>query len=486
LKICVGLLAGQENQALGSFLNNLTCEIKVYPDLNDFLVRFGEHEVDLLLITLDELTSEKAYQAFREAFSKSKKDVKLYVLSDSIDSVKLPHSGLLNLQDYNCLKRLVEEKRSLFELTGEDKQDHFNEEVIEDIEEEVIDVSFEKVATGLLNLKRAQSIDEAGVALTNALAVSLDPSRRGVFFKYLSTYSSLVALSGFNFKTNKFNGVGLSFSKSKDFKARMHLSKLNQVSAFNEVVHKIFGHENIEIKTLEVDQEVKGVLVFEKPPKGAIDSDLNLICDYAEARIAAIVFKKKYLFNRTNDDLTNCIMREGFFDQLQNEVIRARRVLLPVTVMLLEIDGFYGIKARYNEERVQVLLKSYAAILKKNVRHNDLVGRLGECRFAVIFPHMSTEDGHVKALSLSKLIASTKFFSDMKTKLVCSTSIMIGTYPTQTKSADDLISSLEHLMSQKSGAGAIQTLPVTKGFVKDFEERALPDSSQNRRVDRNV
>ncbi len=489
MKLSIGLLTGSEHQTLGAFLSHQDLDVKTYIKLTSFLSDVISHKFDLVFIGEAFLKTEEDYEIFRLHLGRGSfhESPRIIVVADSSKIFKFPHSGVVYSEDYSAIKNVLEDTEKIKSQSGEFRKEvihslsSMDEEVIEVLEEEVIDSDFEKMVEATLKIKRAQSTDEIGVTLINSLENLVENGRRGLFFKYLPTYCSLVALAGFNFPSKKVNGIGLNFSNSKEFKAQKHLSQLKYVPTFNSVVEKIFGHKNVEVKTFEVDGEIKGVLVYESPAQGSTDAQLHSICDYSEARLAAVTYKHKYLQNKVNDELTSCIQREGFFNQLQNEIMRAKRVLLPVTVMLFEIDGFYGVKAKYNEERVNTLLKSFAKLLKSNARHNDLVGRLGECKFAVLFPHMSTADGLRKASKVSKLIAQTKFFNDMKTKLVCSTSIVLGTYPSQVSSADDLVTSLEFMMSHRESSGTTASLTVKPGFKKDFEEMTLPDSTLNRK-----
>ncbi len=483
MKLSIGLLTDLEHQTLGAFLLQLDCEIRIYSNLTGFLSDIISHKFDLIFIGESFLKSKEDYERLRLELGRIPR-VRVIFAVDSIKLFKLSHSGLVHSEDYNAIKKILEETKKINQQSSMDDQAvHLNddEEVIEILEEQTIDSNFEKITEATLKIKRCNSIDEIGVALVDSLKTVVKGERRGLFLKYLPTYCSLVVLSGFNFSTKKINGIGLNFSSSKEFKAEQHLSQLKFVPAFNKVVEKIFNHTNIEIKTLEVDREVKGVLVYELPAKGSVDGDLHLLCDYAEACLSAVIYKHKYLQNKINDDLTGCILREGFFNQLQNEIMRAKRVFLPVTVMLFEIDGFYGVKAKYNEERVKTLIKSFPQLLKESIRHNDLVGRIGECKFAVLFPYMSTKAGLIKAGKMSKKIAQTKFFNDMKTKLICSTSIVLGTYPSQVSSADELISSLESTMLHRESSGTTMVLKIKPGFKKDFEEMSLPVSRMNKK-----
>ncbi len=490
MKLSVGLLTGLEHQTLSAFLNHSNCTLKTYTKFEAFLADSNSIKFDLLFVGDRFLKTESDYKGLREFVSRDGNNTKIVFVAAKAPIFKVPNIGIVSSEDYNTVKEILnftkeknqnDSPKPILLEPARPQPDQDDVEVVEVIEEEVMDSNFEKMTESFLKIKKAESIDEVFVSLTSSLENVLEKGRKGVVFKYLPTYCSLVAISGFHFQNKKVNGIGLNFSNSQEFNARDHLSQLKYIPAFQKIIKKVFGHENVRQRLLEADGEVKGVLLFEEPPSGSFDSNLLSLCDFSEVRLQAVIYKQKYIRHKTKDELTDCIQREGFFDQLQNEVMRSKRVLLPVTTMLIEIDGFYGIKAKFNGERVKILLKSFSKLLKKNVRHNDLVGRVGESKFAILFPHMSTEDGLIKAKKLSKLIGDTQFFSDMKTRLQCSTSIIIGTYPTQTGSADDLMSRLETAMTYKETVGTVSAIKPKPGFKKDFEERALPDSAMNRK-----
>lgn len=490
MKLTIGLLSEAKHQTLGTFLLHLDCDVLSSKNLTEFLSAAVSQTYHILFMDKDFLKSEQEYHKIRAYLAKlnDSKRPRLICLDGDSKITKVPNSGSISSADFSVVKNVLDESLKLIgrRLTRPEAESEVivfddEEEVVEVLEEEATDKRAEKLTESILNIKKAQSLDELGVNLIWSLGNVVSPGRKGIYFKYLPTYCSLVALGGFNFKSKKVNGVGLNFSSSKDFNASKHLQKLMHVPAFLKVIERLFEHTEVAVRTFECEGESKGVIVFEKSPRGSSDIDVLSLCDYAEAKLAAIVYRHKYIQNKRNDETTGCILKEGFFDQLQNEVMRSKRVLLPVTVMLFELDHFYGVKTKFNQERVRTLVRSFARILQDNVRHNDLVGQFGESKFAILFPHMSTEDALIKAQKMNKSIAQTKFFSDMKQGLICSASVALGTYPTQVSSADHLMVSLESMLSHKESAGSLMTLKPKPGFVKDFEEMKLPDSAMNRK-----
>lgn len=475
----VGILSSVAQHTLGAYLTHIDCDVDSFKNTESFLTYSTKVDYKVIFIEDGFFKTEDDFflvRRFLNSKTQRKKDsVRVFFLNNKLNKYKLPHSGSVSPDDLNAVKKLVEESISLLMPAndlGLEVMDYQSEEIIE-IEEELEDTQEGKILDAIAKIEKSQSIDELGVNYVSALE-NLVAGRKGVFFKYLPNYCSLVALAGFNFDHKKNNGIGLNFSNSNGFKPGIHLQRLAEIPAFKKIAQKVFSHTNLKIKLVEAEGEVKGVLVYENLKSSSATEDvIHILHKYVNIKLASMLNKEKYLKNKINDELTGCMLKDQFFDQVQNEVIRARRVLLPVSVMVLEIDGYFGIKAKYNQERINMLVRGFAKILKSNIRHNDLIGRLAESRFGIIFPHMSDKDSFIKARSIQEIFKQTYFFNDLKKKLVCSASIAIGTYPNHIASADELVLGLEGKLTHKEHMGRIVQLKEKEDFVKDFEERSL-------------
>jgi diguanylate cyclase (GGDEF)-like protein/PAS domain S-box-containing protein len=97
----------------------------------------------------------------------------------------------------------------------------------------------------------------------------------------------------------------------------------------------------------------------------------------ANARLAALA---------GTDALTGVINRRGFEEHLAREIDRAVRKKSPLSLMLLDVDGFKS----YNDDLGHLagddVLRGLAELLRTKARGTDIVSRFGGEEFAVILP----------------------------------------------------------------------------------------------------
>ena len=94
---------------------------------------------------------------------------------------------------------------------------------------------------------------------------------------------------------------------------------------------------------------------------------------------------------------TDLITLRGFLGQLGQEVQRAERYGRPLAVALIDIDGFRQFNLRYGYGAGDELLRSTGRAISDCTRSNDLVCRVGDDEFAVLFPE-TEHSGAAEAL----------------------------------------------------------------------------------------
>lgn len=97
------------------------------------------------------------------------------------------------------------------------------------------------------------------------------------------------------------------------------------------------------------------------------------------------------------DELTGVFSHRYFQIRLAQEVERANRYKIPLTLVLLDIDFFGKYVETNGEEYGNIVLKKVSELLRKNIRGSDVVVRYGGDAFAVILPNTVLSAG----LSLS-------------------------------------------------------------------------------------
>lgn len=88
------------------------------------------------------------------------------------------------------------------------------------------------------------------------------------------------------------------------------------------------------------------------------------------------------------DSLTGFLNRRYFEEKVNNYLLKPQ---VSGTFFMMDVDNFKEVNDTYGHAAGDQLLLEFAAILKKNVRGNDFVCRIGGDEFAIFFPELDKE-----------------------------------------------------------------------------------------------
>lgn len=88
----------------------------------------------------------------------------------------------------------------------------------------------------------------------------------------------------------------------------------------------------------------------------------------------------------TIDPLTELFNRRYFRQRLEEEYQRARRYEVPLSLLLLDLDDFKIVNDRFGHPAGDVVLRSVADVLRRNVRAFDVCCRYGGEEFVIVLP----------------------------------------------------------------------------------------------------
>ncbi len=95
------------------------------------------------------------------------------------------------------------------------------------------------------------------------------------------------------------------------------------------------------------------------------------------------------------DCLTGLFNRRFFNAMLLNEVSRATRHRVPLTMLLADVDHLKEVNEFYGHLFGNKVLKILASILGSSIRQEDVVARYGGDEFAILLPHTDLRGGQV-------------------------------------------------------------------------------------------
>ncbi len=91
------------------------------------------------------------------------------------------------------------------------------------------------------------------------------------------------------------------------------------------------------------------------------------------------------------DPLTQVLNRRGLSHHYESIQSIAEQEQFHLCITLLDLDYFKMVNDRYGHDAGDLVLKTLAQILKKNLREYDHIGRFGGEEFMIIFTHTSAE-----------------------------------------------------------------------------------------------
>ena len=210
------------------------------------------------------------------------------------------------------------------------------------------------------------------------------------------------------------------------------------------------------------DNVVKAVLGIGNKPANYHEKDVELVTNIANIAWFVIVEKQadeeiqmlneKLELLALTDELTNIYNRRAFFMKGAEEIIRARRYHLPLSIIMLDIDRFKLINDTLGHDSGDYALQCVAATLVEGVREVDVVGRLGGEEFGILLPNTKIEDAQRLAERLRQRITEN---SELKCKLKMNITASFGVadYQLQIKDLDELLKNADTAMYKAKNLG---------------------------------
>ena len=167
--------------------------------------------------------------------------------------------------------------------------------------------------------------------------------------------------------------------------------------------------------------------------------------------------KRKVEALAVTDPLTGLFNRRHLNLRLKDEYARARRHHRPLSVIMVDLDGFKRINDDYGHDEGDQVLKRVAAILSTNVRNVDSVARFGGDEFAIVL----SETPKATAMQVgTRILAEMVDERDLDARGVVSASLGVATNTfegDQFPSEEELIRHADHamLLAKRSGKNRV-------------------------------
>ena len=152
------------------------------------------------------------------------------------------------------------------------------------------------------------------------------------------------------------------------------------------------------------------------------------------------------------DALTGVLNRRGFNEQFSVEFNRSRRYSRPLSLLMIDIDGFKQVNDELGHLYGDFVLTSIAGMLASGVRESDIVARQGGDEFVIVLPETDQEAATSVAEKLWGRIREHTI-SHNGTQLAATVSVGVATLPPTEMSMDGLISQADEALYAAKRAG---------------------------------
>ena len=170
------------------------------------------------------------------------------------------------------------------------------------------------------------------------------------------------------------------------------------------------------------------------------------------------------------DGLTGLVNHRVFQERLQSEVTRAQRHHRPLSLAMIDIDGFKQLNDMFGHQMGDSVLTTVARHLAASVRANDTVARIGGDEFALLLPETDAAAATVVAERVHERLRRDT--SNPGTALTISTGLCDLQYAA---SADDLIRFADGALFWTKGHGRNAICRYTPDLVEDLSAEQRGD-----------
>lgn len=192
------------------------------------------------------------------------------------------------------------------------------------------------------------------------------------------------------------------------------------------------------------------------PPPGGFSVETRKLGEWLSSQ-AAIALENARLHDvvqrqAITDELTGLVNRRRFLAALEAEVVRARRLGGPLTVVLADLDDFKPINDRYGHHAGDAVLVGFADVIRDHVRDVDVAGRIGGEEFALLLPETDLDGAQAGAERLRGSLAERDLaLSDGRVERVTAS---FGVAQLETgQSGDELLRAADAALYRAKAAG---------------------------------
>ncbi|MBI1885139.1 MAG: GGDEF domain-containing protein [Chloroflexi bacterium] len=176
------------------------------------------------------------------------------------------------------------------------------------------------------------------------------------------------------------------------------------------------------------------------------------------------------------DELTQLYNRRYFYQQLRQELDRARTRKQPLALVLLDIDGLKAINDDCGHQTGDAVIASLARIICRYIRAADTPARLGGDEFGILMPDTDKRGAFGLARRLLEELEHTPAYEKDGAEIKVGVSVGVSGFPWGGEDVDEVMHWADtdlyaNKMSRKLPAQPLETVKVSSELneIPDFD-----------------
>lgn len=415
--------------------------------------------------------SDQEFRALDEAFSGSDISIKaLSTLSTDQESESKACAVFVGVEGSENLNRFQEKLNAFkkinifvvlrhknFELLMLAFKNKVNDVFLGDLSAQNIDVSKVKLKLAFEDVRE----DLPKLEILDLFSSPIDISTTNHLFFALNNYLE-------NFESVR--NIGILKFEAGGIHLRGQVNEQLDFTALNEVdLSERFIGETVRILEGEY-------IVLATPVHHENDQYHWLILEMEDAQIDYVLndlffrfLENVHLFKKTKesertlevlaatDDVTGLYNQRKLSEDLEQVIVEHEKLHDTFSILFIDVDHFKEVNDNHGHLIGSQILTDLGKLLADILRKSDHIYRYGGDEFVIIMPTINVEKVHEVAVRLLNQIKSHRFEIDNNEFYDMSVSIGIAEYPTDAKSAGEIIKFADDMMylSKNSGRGKV-------------------------------
>jgi len=161
------------------------------------------------------------------------------------------------------------------------------------------------------------------------------------------------------------------------------------------------------------------------------------------------------------DELTGLVNRRRFIEALDAEIERARRLGSPLAIVLADLDNFKQVNDEFGHHGGDVVLRTFADLIRSHVREVDVSGRIGGEEFAILLPETDRDDAARVAERMRRSLSAVSIAISADRSIRTASSFGVAELAPD-QSGDDLLRAADAALYRAKDSGKNRVVSATE------------------------